>query len=173
MKPLSRLAQLVRSFEAESQNSALRTLTAVPTPDSTTNRRAEKTMAYQPTGDVIVIDDHPDHLDLVVTLLRRAGYGARGFTQPRRAVYHAIDHAVSLVVVDLCMPDMDGIEVVQRLQTSVPDVPLIGMTGWHDSQATRYLWALRELGAVACLRKPIDAKLFLKAVGEAIAHAQA
>ena len=113
---------------------------------------------------VVIIDDDPSHLDLLVTCLERAGMTAVGFTSSREALYYLIDHPAALAVVDLYMPDMDGIEIVRRLQTSVPDLPLIGMTGARDSSATIYLRSLREFGARTCLRKPVDAGAFLSAV---------
>jgi two-component system response regulator ChvI len=117
-----------------------------------------------PPHPVIIIDDDPDHLDLLVTCLERAGVPTRGFTDPRAALYHLIDHPASLAVVDLYMPDLDGIEMVRRLQTSVPELPLIGMTGARDSRSSMYLRSLRAFGARTCLRKPVDPQAFLSAV---------
>jgi DNA-binding response OmpR family regulator len=113
---------------------------------------------------VVIIDDDPDHLDLLVTCLERAGVRAHGFTDSRAALYHLIDHPAALAVVDLYMPDLDGIEVVRRLQTSVPDLPLIGMTGARDTRSSVYLRSLRAFGARTCLRKPVDPQAFLAAV---------
>jgi two-component system OmpR family response regulator len=113
---------------------------------------------------VVIIDDDPNHLDLMVTCLERAGLRAAGFTNSREALYYLIDHQAAVAVIDLYMPDMDGIEIVRRLQTSVPDLPLIGMTGARDSRSSIYLKSLREFGATSCLRKPVDAKTFVAAV---------
>ena len=117
---------------------------------------------------VVIIDDDPSHLDLLVTCLERAGLTAVGFANPRAALYYLIDHPASLAVVDLYMPDMDGIEIVRRLQTSVPNLPLIGMTGARDSRASVYLRSLREFGARTCLRKPVEATAFQAAVRAAM-----
>jgi DNA-binding NtrC family response regulator len=117
---------------------------------------------------VVIIDDDPDHLDVVATYLERAGFGARGFTQPREALYHLIDHPALLAVVDLYMPDMDGIEIVRRLQAATPDLPVIGITGARDQRTAVYLRALRDFGAKACLRKPLDRADFLAAVHRAL-----
>ncbi|MBV8165500.1 MAG: response regulator, partial [Alphaproteobacteria bacterium] len=81
---------------------------------------------------VIVIDDYQEHLDVLLAYLERAGVPATGFTQPRTALAHAIAHPPSVVVVNLYMPDMDGIEVSRSLQAVLPDVPVIGITGSRD-----------------------------------------
>jgi DNA-binding response OmpR family regulator len=126
------------------------------------------TSAQADERPIIVIDDDPSHLDLLVTCLKRAGLRATGFTQPRQALYHLMDHPAALAVVDLYMPDLDGIEIVRRLQGSVPDLPLIGMTGARDSRSSIYLSSLRDFGALACLRKPIEARSFVAAVRAAM-----
>ena len=118
---------------------------------------------------VVVIDDYEAHLDVLVTILRRAGFKATGFTQPRTALYHLIDNPPSLVVINLYMPDMDGIEISRRLQASLPDLPLIGITGGRDPRSDVYLKLLREFGAKVCLRKPIDSVTFVNAVRSALA----
>ncbi|MEJ0071238.1 MAG: response regulator [Pseudomonadota bacterium] len=82
----------------------------------------------------------------------------------RAALYHLIDHPAALAVVDLYMPELDGIEMVRRLQTSVPELPLIGMTGARDTRSSLYLRSLRAFGARTCLRKPVDPQAFLAAV---------
>lgn len=125
-------------------------------------------MAQPDQHPIVIIDDDPHHLDLLVTYLERAGLRAAGFTQSREALYYLIDHPAALAVVDLYMPDMDGIEIVRRLQASVPDLPLIGMTGARDTKSSLYLRSLREFGARTCLRKPLDARGFLAAVRAAM-----
>jgi len=121
-------------------------------------------MATQPETRIVVIDDDDAHLDVVTTYLERAGYATTGFARPRDALYHLIDHPAALVVTDLYMPDMDGIELVRRLQASVPDIPVIGMTGQRGPQPSLFLRALREFGAVSCLHKPFDRDALLRAV---------
>jgi FixJ family two-component response regulator len=116
---------------------------------------------------VVVIDDDPLHLDMLVTLLERHGYGAAGFTVSRDALYHLIDHPAALAVVDLCMPDMDGLDLVRRLQVSCPDLPVVAISG-HD-HAGPSLRAMRDAGAVTALRKPLLPAGFIQAVKNAIA----
>ena len=118
---------------------------------------------------VVVIDDYEAHLDVLVTYLRRAGFDAAGFTRARDALDHLLHRAISLVVVNLYMPEMDGIEVSRRLQATHPGVPLIGITGSRDDRADSYLKLLRDFGATTCLRKPVDGPTFIGAVRAALA----
>jgi CheY-like chemotaxis protein len=116
-----------------------------------------------------VIDDYDAHLDVLVTYLRRAGYAATGFTRAREALDHLLETASALVVVNLYMPEMDGIEVSRRLQARHPGMPLIGITGSRDERAAVYLRLLQEFGAKTCLRKPVDGPTFIGAVRDALA----
>ncbi len=122
------------------------------------------------TAPIVVIDDDPDHLDMIVTVIERAGFAAAGFTGPRDALYFLIDHPASLAVIDLCMPDMDGLEVVRRLQTSRPDLPVIGMSGAPD--ASLYLRSMRDAGALVSLHKPIDPKKLIAAITKVLKQAR-
>ena len=118
---------------------------------------------------VVVIDDYDAHLDVLTTYLQRAGFATTGFTQSRDALYYLLDHPPSLVVVNLYMPEMDGIELSRRLHASLPDVPLIGITGSSDRRSSVYLRLLREFGAKICLHKPVDSATFVGAVRTALA----
>jgi DNA-binding response OmpR family regulator len=131
-------------------------------------RDDDVTSAQADQRPIVIIDDDPNLLDLLVTCLERAGLRATGFTRSREALHHLIDNPAALAVVDLYMPDMDGIEMVRRLQGSVPDLPLIGMTGGRDSRSSIYLSSLRDFGARACLRKPVEARSFVAAVRAAM-----
>jgi CheY-like chemotaxis protein len=113
---------------------------------------------------VIVIDDYQEHLDVLVTYLERAGVPAAGFTVPRTALRHLTAHRPALVVVNLYMPDMDGIELSRQLLASHPDLPVIGISGRRDDRSEAYLGLLRQFGARLCLPKPIDGASFVAAV---------
>jgi CheY-like chemotaxis protein len=118
-------------------------------------------------GHVVVIDDYAEHLEVLLAYLARAGIPAIGFTQPREAIRNVLRHPPALVVANLYMPDMDGIEISRTLRKSLPDVPVMGITGSHDARADAYLGLLSQLGGAECLRKPVDAASFIRAVRQA------
>ena len=126
-------------------------------------------MSNPSSHQVVVIDDYDAHLDVLLTYLRRAGFGATGFTRAREALRHLHEHATALVVVNLYMPEMDGIEVARLLRASRPNLPLIAITGGRDDRASAYLRLLRDLGAKLCLSKPVDGPTFIGAVRAALA----
>ena len=118
---------------------------------------------------VVVIDDYEAHLDVLVTYLERAGFTTTGFLRARDALHYVLDHPPSLVVINLYMPEMDGIELSRRLHASLPHVPLIGITGSRDRRSNVYLKLLRDFGARISLHKPVDSVTFVNAVRSALA----
>lgn len=71
----------------------------------------------------------------------------------------------SCVILDVQMPDMTGLEVLQRLRASSSDLPVIVITA-HDTAHTRE--ATLAAGVVAFLRKPFDDDVFASALAAAI-----
>jgi DNA-binding NtrC family response regulator len=114
---------------------------------------------------IVVIDDHPEHLLFLTVLLRRAGHEVQGFSCARRA-FDGIEAArPALVITDVFMPDMDGIEVVRRLRGNHPEIAVIGIGGFGGQSGPNYLSAMLALGAAATFKKPINEQLFLAEVG--------
>ncbi|MBI3517145.1 MAG: response regulator [Proteobacteria bacterium] len=122
-----------------------------------------------PDAPIVVIDDDPTHLAMLLTALERAGFLAKGFTSPRDGLYHLIDHPAALAVIDLCMPELDGLELVRRLQVSRPELPLIAMSGADGARS--YLRSMRDSGATTSLRKPLMPDRFVAAVRDVLCAA--
>jgi DNA-binding response OmpR family regulator len=67
-------------------------------------------------GKVLVVDDEPTIGDVVFRYLRRAGYQARVATTGQEALKQAAADRPDVVVLDLMLPDVDGLEVMRRLR---------------------------------------------------------
>lgn len=65
--------------------------------------------------DVLVIDDDPSVLQSLLLTLREAGIPAMGFNDPMAALNHASDAAPTIIVVDLMMPGVEGLDLVSAL----------------------------------------------------------
>jgi CheY-like chemotaxis protein len=120
---------------------------------------------------VLVVDDQPDFRRATIRLLERAGHttteaadGAEGLRQ-----FAAGD--VDLVVTDLFMPDMDGLEFMRELARRRPGTRVIAVSGGAFMDAASILEVASALGAVRTLSKPIDPPRFLALVEEVLAAA--
>ena len=94
-------------------------------------------MAMSPTGQrVLVVDDEPSIIDAVGTALRYEGFDVKVATTGRAALAAAQDAPPDLIVLDVMLPDLDGIEVTRRLRADGISVPVLFLTA-RDSVADK------------------------------------
>jgi two-component system, LuxR family, response regulator FixJ len=118
---------------------------------------------------VCLVDDDPAVLKSIGRLLASDGFSVCAFDKPKKFLAYVQAHPVPLVVLDIWMKEMSGLEVQAQLSTRSPDTRVIIITGRQDSTAKRT--ALR-LGAIAFFPKPFDDNRFLSAVRGALATQQ-
>ncbi|WP_457153063.1 response regulator [Mesorhizobium sp. P5_C1] len=109
---------------------------------------------------ILVVDDEPDVEPLFRQQFRRdirANRFTLEFAQSAVGALEQIDHAegVTLILVlsDINMPGMSGIELLPKIKVLRPDVPVIMITAYGDAETKR---KALENGAEALLTKPID-----------------
>jgi CheY-like chemotaxis protein len=109
---------------------------------------------------ILVVDDEPDVEVLFRQQFRRdlrAGRFTMEFAQSAPAALQAIADAASasliLILSDINMPGMSGLELLPRAKAARPDVPVIMITAYGDAETKR---KALERGADALLTKPID-----------------
>ncbi len=81
---------------------------------------------------ILLVDDDADLLRATAQTLELAGFSVSAFSRPRDAVEALDIAAVSVVVSDIRMPGMDGLELFARVQQQDDDLPVILMTGHGD-----------------------------------------
>jgi two-component system OmpR family response regulator len=77
---------------------------------------------------VLVVDDEPSIVDAVATALRYEGFEVREATTGRAALAAAQEDPPDLVVLDVMLPDLDGLEVTRRLRADGIRVPILFLT---------------------------------------------
>lgn len=118
-----------------------------------------------PAARVLVVDDDEAILRTLARVLKRLGHNVE--TAPDgRAAAALLDHgAFDVVLSDVAMPGMNGMELLLAVRRVDLDVPVVLMTGMPDlATATRAV----ELGALRYLTKPIDADLLGKVIDQAV-----
>ena len=106
----------------------------------------------KPRGNVLVADDEPTITDVVSRYLQRAGYATRVAGDGAAALQAAVEERPDLVVLDLMLPGMDGLEVMRRLRER-ERVSVILLTA--KGEATDRVIGLR-LGADDYVVKPFS-----------------
>jgi CheY-like chemotaxis protein len=109
--------------------------------------------------EILVVEDTRDSLDFLRTLLEGAGHRVTGAETGRRAIEEAGRRSFDLILLDLLLPDMDGLQVARALSGST--APIIAMSAYLDR------WSdddLRRVGLVQRLRKPFKSADLLAAL---------
>ncbi|WP_168916456.1 response regulator transcription factor [Microcella flavibacter] len=76
----------------------------------------------------LVVDDEPSLADLVSMALRYEGWEVRTALTGQDALQHGREFAPDVVVLDIMLPDIDGLEVLRRMRTDGRDVPVLFLT---------------------------------------------
>lgn len=88
-----------------------------------------------PTAHILSIDDEQVILDLVKDYLSISGYRITGVNSAREALQVVRSDPPQLIITDLQLPDSDGMELIASLRESLPDIPIILLTGvWFDAK---------------------------------------
>jgi FixJ family two-component response regulator len=115
---------------------------------------------------VFLVDDDASVLSAVGRLIRSAGHKVEAFGSPREFFERTGSDAPGCLVVDLRMPELNGLELQERMAGAGYHLPVIFMSGQADIQST--VRAMQG-GAVDFLIKPFDEHQLLDAIDRAIA----
>lgn len=102
---------------------------------------------------VMVVDDDPDHLMVVSAILEETGYLVERAADAEQALARVHAFEPALVLTDLRLPGMDGVELLERVRAGMDGVEVIVMTGHEDM--TSAIGAMRA-GAFDYVVKPIE-----------------
>lgn len=111
---------------------------------------------------VLVVDDHEDVRTMLVRLLRNTGAEAvDGANSGEAAVRWVAEHDVDIVVMDVQMPGMDGVEATRAIKKDHPETTVLGFTAWGQTSADLML----EAGASGVFDKTDGPGLLAAIVG--------
>jgi FixJ family two-component response regulator len=119
------------------------------------------------TEIVCLVDDDPLVLRSTGLLLASEGFAVRQFDKGEDFIAYVGAHEVPLVVLDIWMEEMTGLEVLARLCAISPQTHVVVITGREDSAARM---TAMQIGTVAFLIKPFDDEQFLEMVHRGLGH---
>jgi DNA-binding NtrC family response regulator len=121
---------------------------------------------FSPSTSVLVIDDNTALTENLAEILQEFGAEVRQAESAEVALAQFDERDWSLVVTDVRMPGMDGIDLLAQLKERSPGTPILVMTGFADR---RTIERAHESGALAVVNKPLDVDEFLELVGRVTA----
>lgn len=111
------------------------------------------------------IDDDPTAGDLFRRFVRDKDYTLHVFKKPLEALQHIREHGSDLVITDLSMPGMSGLELLESIRQTDIELPIIMITGFStEDNAIRAL----RLGATDFIKKPYDVETLLQQVDDVL-----
>jgi len=132
---------------------------------SAPTRRA---LTETPLSEIVcLVDDDPLVLRSTGLLLASEGFVVRQFNNGEDFIDYVTSNKVPLVVLDIWMDKMNGLEVLARLCAISPQTHVIVITGREDSAARI---TATQIGTVGYLVKPFDDDQFLEVVHTALGH---
>src|SRR5262245_6221560 len=123
---------------------------------------------------ILVVEDHPESVELLRMILEDEGYSVQSVETGRCAIQavsapssdEISDPPPDLILLDLRLPDMTGVEVVRELQENLPEVPPVIFLSADTPQALKE--AARSVGAAA-VRKPFNLNELFEVIDRALA----
>jgi CheY-like chemotaxis protein len=123
------------------------------------------TPTTRPVGRILAVDDEPAVNEMLQAVFTELGYAVRCAVDGSEALESVPIFKPDVVVLDLLMPEMSGLEVLQRLRQQRPKLPVVILSGSQDAALVR---RSIESGAFDVLRKPCDIDVLAGVVAAAI-----
>lgn len=113
----------------------------------------------------LIVDDEPDVRGAARWMLEASGHQVQEAPDGAAALRLLACGGVDVVLCDLFMPGVDGIEFIRAARERYPSVALVAMSGGWPGRPADLLPVARALGASATLAKPFTRQALLQAIG--------
>ncbi len=119
-----------------------------------------------PKATIIVADDNVGVRSAIERLLRTSGYRVLEAENGYGVLRHLALEDAALVITDMLMPEMEGVETIRILRKVYPAIKIIAISGGGLNSSIGYLDLARTLGAHAVFAKPLQPEKLLAAISK-------
>jgi DNA-binding NtrC family response regulator len=112
-------------------------------------------------SSIMIVDDEPDILVVLGEYLSKEGFKVLTASDGKKAIEKVKENKVDLILLDMAMPNLNGIETLREIKKLKPEISVIMITAYRDAE--KVVEAFR-LGAYDCIFKPFDLKYLRQAV---------
>jgi CheY-like chemotaxis protein len=123
----------------------------------------EPSVSKKPSG-ILLVDDEVEFVQTLSERLQMRDFNTAVAYDGREALTHIQSSEPAVMILDLRMPRIDGVDVLRKVKKDNPNLEVIILTG-HGTEEDRELTL--KLGAFAFLEKPVEAEILVKTVREA------
>lgn len=113
---------------------------------------------------ILIIDDDATMRELLKEMLEPMGYSLEEASNGMEGLELHTKKPYDLIITDIIMPEMEGLETIMALKRQSPDCKIIAISGGGHADANEYLDAAAKFGAARIFSKPFEKKNLLDAV---------
>ena len=117
------------------------------------------------TGHILFVDDEPDLLAVNSKLLSVLGFEVSTTTSGQEAAKLVARGKIDLVILDMMMPQIDGVETLKRIRAARSDQKVVILSGFSEGKK---IAEVRQLGVLAFLKKPFESATMVKTLRDAL-----
>ena len=114
---------------------------------------------------ILIVDDEPSVGDGLRLILESKGYEAVLVVNGLEGIKQARTRRFEFIIVDLLLPDITGLQVIQAIHEHQPEIPIVLISGHGSPQAFA---EARRLGAIGTLAKPFETAKILTLITRAL-----
>lgn len=115
---------------------------------------------------ILVVDDEQDIRDVSCLLLEKSGYEAVSIEGGQAALDAMEKGTFDMVLTDMLMPDMDGVELITEIRRRNPEQTIVAMSGGGHAPKESYLQIAKLYGVQGVIPKPFNQKKLVEALIE-------
>jgi len=129
---------------------------------------------------ILVIDDDKSVRNTITIVLQANGFDVETATNGREGLAHVASDRFDGVILDIFMPEMDGLETIRCIRDHNPTLPIIAVSGGmsrfefrdgHETSTPDFLSMATKLGAFTAVPKPFKPRQLLDAVNDLVRRA--
>ncbi|PCJ57810.1 MAG: hypothetical protein COA79_15115 [Planctomycetota bacterium] len=121
---------------------------------------------------ILIVDDDNGFRGSIKTILISEGYSVAETTSALKALPILEKHKIDLLITDIVMPEMDGLEFIQQVQKKYPDLKAIGMSGGGWMGNADQVQGLANEFFSGFLKKPFGSKKIIDMVKDIISKTE-
>lgn len=119
---------------------------------------------------ILIIDDEKDIRIMLREMFEQEGFETTDACGGKEAIKIQLEKPADLIITDIIMPDMEGIETIFEFRERFPKVKIIAISGGGIVKPEAYLDIAKSFGAAYTFTKPVERKTLLCAVRDLLRH---